>query len=435
MLFNAQDRLLAGVSGGADSMAMLDTLRKLGFSPGVCHINYRLRGHESDKDLDLVSSYCLTYGLPIFEYSVNDEELQLLQKGNLQEKARDLRYRYFTSVAKREDYNVVCLAHHRDDIAETFLLHALRSSGMRGLQSMTASRENLRRPILWAHKASILEYIRDANVPYREDLTNHLNGYDRNFLRNTIIPLLSDRFAGSSERLSACADVLADEYRLLNHLAGLAKKEWVRESGQTMMIEDLEGFRKIPGNVSLLFIWCAHMDFRPSVIANMLNDGLSGAIFHAPDYEALRDRNTLIIRPKSEKSVWEYMVAEMGTHSLDNGSILEISEINEFTESLPARTEIMDKSKIDFPLELRHWRHGDRFYPLGMGGKSKKISDYLQDLKLSSFEKEEVMLLCDKHDILWIVGMRLSEKVKVDSTTTAFVKVSYTPPSSGGNTV
>jgi tRNA(Ile)-lysidine synthase len=223
-LWTKNDSLLLAVSGGGDSMALLFFFHKLqkkyNLSLGVAHVNYQLRGNDSDQDALLVKRNAEKLNLPYFE-------LSLKTKGSSEDTLRNIRFQFFKEVALREGFTKVALAHHQDDQAETLLLRLIRGAGSLGLQGMTPARGLFIRPFLGTPKQEILNFVKEKGIPYHIDATNKETIFLRNKIRHELIPLLKTYNPNVQETLALTAEHLATENILLEKLAlRLLKVAW-----------------------------------------------------------------------------------------------------------------------------------------------------------------------------------------------------------------
>ncbi len=426
-LFTKGHHLLAAVSGGVDSMVMLDVLCTLGYSVGVCHLNYRLRGVDSDEDCSLVKSYCSKKNIDFHMFKASEEDIREMKKGNLQEKARTMRYHFFEDVMERFNYDFTCLAHHSDDVAETFLINALRGSGSKGLAAIAPIRDKYRRPLLPLSKEEILRYAYKNTVPFRQDSTNLETRYNRNFLRNDVLPLLTKRFPAATRSLAESSFLLQNEFRLLEYLATLESEKWMEENPEGLAIRQISEIRQIPGAVSLLHHWLQLYGFSKDQVKKMLDTHESGAQFASSTHTAYFDRDHLYIR-NGEKMDLEFLhIPGPGIYRTSAGNTLIIKKIHDFSFSKDPYIEIVDGASIRFPLTLRTWRKGDRICPLGMDGRHKMMSDWFIEKKIPVFKKKLVPLLCKGQDVFWIIGYRLSEKLRLTASTRDVFLVQWVP--------
>lgn len=184
-LIKKGESILLAVSGGLDSMVMLDLFIKSKIKIGVAHINHQLRAQESDDDAAFVKLFCTKHNTPFFQL---DLDPGAFVKGNMHDTARQLRYEWLNSIAKEKNYDKIATAHHKDDEAETFLMNLMRGSGLDGLDGIDALKGTIMRPLLFAEKQDLVQYAVETNLPYREDSSNNTDKYLRNKIRHHILP-------------------------------------------------------------------------------------------------------------------------------------------------------------------------------------------------------------------------------------------------------
>ncbi len=224
-LWNRKESFIIGVSGGADSLCLLDVLyllsQKYDFTLHVAHVNYRLRGRDSELDEMLVRERANTYGLP---FSVLHPKKT--SPSNLEERLRDIRYRFFEKVRTKKKATLIAVAHHQDDQAETFLLRLLRGSGMRGLSAMRPKNNFVIRPLIEMSREEILRYLKERNISYRTDKSNDDSKYIRNRLRNRLIPLIEKEYQPRIKKILAdTAALIASDYQLLETLTPFSMQQ------------------------------------------------------------------------------------------------------------------------------------------------------------------------------------------------------------------
>jgi tRNA(Ile)-lysidine synthase len=214
-LWNHGDSFVLGISGGSDSACLLDIFAylkgKYDFHIVLAHVNYGLRGHASDLDERFVKQLACQHDLPLFILHP-----KVTTKNNLEEKLRDIRYQFFEKIRQHTKSQHILTAHHEDDQAETFLLHLLRGSGLRGLSAMRPKNNFLIRPLLGTSKSDILDYLSARGLSFRTDATNTSDRFLRNKIRSKLLPLLEKEYAPNlRKRLAATASLVAED---ISHL-------------------------------------------------------------------------------------------------------------------------------------------------------------------------------------------------------------------------
>jgi len=214
-LWSRGDSFVLGISGGPDSVCLLDIFAylkdKYDFQITLAHVNYGLRGLDSDRDELFVKKLACRYDLPLFVLHA-----EITPKNNLEERLRDIRYRFFEKIRRETKADAIVTAHHEDDQAETFLLHLFRGSGLRGLSAMRPKNDRLIRPLLHTSRADILDYLQIRNISFRTDKSNASDQFLRNRIRNKLLPLLEKDYAPKlRERLAKTASLVAEDISLL----------------------------------------------------------------------------------------------------------------------------------------------------------------------------------------------------------------------------
>lgn len=214
-LWKHGDSFILGISGGPDSVCLLDIFafleKKYDFRIVLTHVNYGLRGKDSDADERFVKELACRYDFPLFILHPN-----ITAKNNLEERLRDIRYRFFEKIRTETRFQYILTAHHEDDQAETFLLHLFRGSGLRGLSAMRPKNGVLIRPLLDTSRAEIIDYLTARNLSFRTDATNSSDRFLRNKIRNKLLPLLEKEYAPKlRKRLATTASLIAEDLSLL----------------------------------------------------------------------------------------------------------------------------------------------------------------------------------------------------------------------------
>ncbi|PWJ57099.1 tRNA(Ile)-lysidine synthase [Dyadobacter jejuensis] len=410
---------LLAVSGGVDSMVMLDLFSRAGLPVVVAHCNFGLRGEASLNDEGFVREKALAYGFPC---EVTHFQTKAFAKENglsTQMAARELRYQWFEFLRETQQFHWIATAHHLNDSLETSLLNLVRGTGIAGLKGVPVQAERVIRPLLFASRDQILDYAQAQNISWVEDQSNASLDYDRNLIRHRVVPVLKglnpsleEGFRSSSERFRA-----AD--RLLSHFLGQWKQEVLRLRDNAWYI-DLERLWSEQEVAYRLFFLLSDFDFNDRQIPSILEAGRhhSGKRFYSNTHCLLVDRGQYIIKQLKEPEeigsqyIWDLPAQlRVGGGQLLLDERIRSSEIN--LQADPAMV-FLNPEGLKFPLELRRWVQGDRLRPFGMKGRSKKVSDLLIDSKMNVFEKDKVRVLVNADgEIIWVVGLRASEKYRL----------------------
>ena len=396
------DKVLVALSGGADSVALLRVLLRLGYACEAAHCNFHLRGEESVRDERFVRALAERLGVPLHVIHFDTNAYAVSHNVSVEMAARELRYDWFAKLRQECGAKVVAVAHHRDDSVETFLLNLVRGTGINGLQGIRPVNGDVVRPLLCVSRAEILDYLSSLGQDYVTDSTNLQDEFVRNKLRLNVIPMLetinlsvSDTIAETARRLSDVAQVYQEAIQ--------AAKQRVMPDGETI---DIPALCREPGAQNLLFELLYPLGFNAAQVNDVFRalHGESGRMFYSREWVLLIDRNRLIRRPSGEVEPQPELC-------------LERMEVNPpFSVPHNNKEAYVDAEKVQGELTLRKWQSGDKFIPFGMKG-FKSVRNYLRDKKFSLFEKERQWVVCDGDRIVWLVNERLDNRFRVTSET------------------
>lgn len=401
-LFGFGDKVLVALSGGADSVALLRVLLRLGYACEAAHCNFHLRGEESVRDERFVRALAERLGVPLHVIHFDTNAYAASHNVSVEMAARELRYDWFAKLRQECGAKVVAVAHHRDDSVETFLLNLVRGTGINGLQGIRPVNGDVVRPLLCVSRVEILDYLSSLEQDYVTDSTNLQDEFVRNKLRLNVIPMLetinpsvSDTIAETARRLSDVAQVYQEAIQ--------AAKQRVMPDGKTI---DIPALCREPGAQNLLFELLYPLGFNAAQVNDVFRalHGESGRMFYSREWVLLIDRNRLIRRPSGEVEPQPELC-------------LERMEVNPpFSVPHNNKEAYVDAEKVQGELTLRKWQSGDKFIPFGMKG-FKSVRNYLRDKKFSRFEKERQWVVCDGDRIVWLVNERLDNRFRVTSET------------------
>ncbi|HRX29495.1 MAG TPA: tRNA lysidine(34) synthetase TilS [Saprospiraceae bacterium] len=416
-LFGLEDKLLCAVSGGIDSMVLLHLLTHHHFNIGVAHINHHKRGKESDLDEVLVSAYCKEHGLPFYQYSLPIPE----KKGNFQKYARTQRYEWLRTVAKENNYRYILTAHHLDDVLETMLMNQMRGSGLHGLLSLKAKNLDIRRPLLCFDKQEIVDYARLYNVPYREDSSNLQNDYERNKVRNLLIPLMHQVEERSVKGLYHSLEILRKEATILDKLKQEWKSKYSLETSASTTI-NLKDLKLESQHDYILYSVLFDFGFNSTQCEEMLNSIQIGAFWKSENYMAVMKDGQLTLHSSSHVEKINQQIPLDGRYIIDN-KILDIRLLDK-KENLESDGSIyVAFDRFPFPLKIRNKEDGDSFRPSGMQGKSQSLKKFMNGLKLDRIEKTQILLLCNDKEICAVIPYRVSENYLVNEKREFVLKI------------
>jgi tRNA(Ile)-lysidine synthase len=424
-LLPADGNLLAAVSGGIDSMVMVNLYLESGIKPAVAHCNFSLRGEESDGDEEFVKEFADQHDLVFHNIRFDTSGFALSEHLSIQMAARELRYRWFEEIREKNHYDSIAVAHNLNDNAETFFINLLRGTGINGLTGMKPRNGYIIRPLLFASREEIFDYAKENNIRHREDSSNAQVKYTRNKIRHKVFPILKEinpdaliAITSTMERLSGTADIAAKAIAVTH-------SELFTVKGDEIHV-NISELRKICKEKTLIFELFRQYNITPQQCDELtdLLDSPVGKMLFTGNYRIIRDRSYLIITPLSRDqriSVGFKDIREL----IDSESFSEIITGDADTVKIDSSpySAFLDADLVKFPITYRRWEPGDRFTPLGMSGM-KKISDFLVDTKVSLAAKERVMVLLSGNDIIWVTGYRIDNRFRVTEKTKRILKIS-----------
>ena len=421
-------KVLLAVSGGVDSMVLLHLLKNSSINFEVAHCNFNLRGEESDKDYLFVKKSCLQYDI-VFNGKKFDTTAFAKENGlSIQMAARQLRYNWFSEIIQTKKLDYLATAHHQNDQTETVLLNILRGKGSFTWEGMSVFNKSIIRPLLNISKKDLIAYAKENKIEWREDSSNEKSDYQRNYLRNTIIPELEKHFPSAENNLLQFAEI--------NRYNNTILRQFINEKKQQLC--DLEnGILKIDSDLLvkendpaiLLFHLINSYGFNFETCSQTIEvKNTSGKKFYSSTHIALIDRSSILIKKSDIINSPSLLIENISKPIIYNQIEFSFREIP--NQHIELKTQLksvalIDQSKIIGPLEIRTYREGDYFYPLGMKGK-KLLSDFFIDEKINDFDKKQIPLLCNNHQIMWIAGYRLDERYKVSDATKKILRVDIT---------
>ena len=422
-LLSGEKPVVVGISGGADSVALLHILVSLGYKCIAAHCNFNLRGDESFRDEQFTIDFTKRLQIPLCKISFETNKYAQENRLSVEMAARELRYRWFEELLNTYDADAVAVAHHRDDSVETLLINLTGGCGLTGLTGIKPINGNVVRPLLCVSREDIYAYIENNGLEYVTDSSNSSDIYTRNFIRLKVIPLLEEINPSVKASLARTANHLYDASLIYNHSVEEARRVIIQNN--RLSISALLSF---PAPATILYEMLKPYGFSRTVCESIFTvlDKDSGKIFYSSTHRLLKDRSDLLIDVLSGEDNRAYLI------NLEDDNVdlpVELKpEIVVIKESYQIEKDkkfaYFDFDKLSFPLVLRHWQEGDWFVPFGMKGK-KKISDYFSDKKFSLFDKEKTWLLCSGQDVIWIVGERTDNRYRIEKTTKRVLKLKF----------
>ena len=398
-----ESKFLIGVSGGVDSMSVLNLAIEAELNIEAAHVNYQLRGEESKRENKLVEDFCKKYSITLHS---KKSKIDLIE--NIQIEARNIRYEFFNEILIDNNLDYIITAHHKNDNHETFFLNAIRGSGLKGLKGIPEKRGNIIRPVLCFTKNELLNYAQLNNIPFNNDSSNLENKYNRNFIRNEIVNKFSQRFPFYEKGLTKSIENIKKDYILIRELVNKTILPFVEKKEDNFFIHYDNNIPK-----HCWFYFLQDFGFNYDQISLWIKTNhQAGKQILSDQFRLINDRNYWVISPLKEiQSQQVFKINEL--QNIDSPIKLKVSkEITRFPIEKKNNIGLFNINKVTFPLTIRKWKNGDYMIPLGLKGK-KKISDILIDKKVSIIEKENIYVMISNQEIIWLIGQCVSEKYKV----------------------
>ncbi|MDX5346548.1 MAG: tRNA lysidine(34) synthetase TilS [Hymenobacteraceae bacterium] len=424
-LCQPQERILAAVSGGIDSVVLCEVLHQLKYDFGIAHCNFNLRGEESMADELFVKKLAKKYKVPYYSDSFETKEYAEQEKISIQMAARILRYNWFEKLRHQHQYDHIATAHHLNDTAETILLNLVRGTGIAGLHGIAAKNGAVIRPLLALQKDEIFDFVVENQLIWREDSSNENTKYQRNLIRHEVIPILKQLNPNLETTLQHTTEKITGAEQIYHAYIDEVKNRTLRIEGQTLFI-DLQELKNATAVPVVLFEMLKPFHFNFAVVKEIIEafDAISGKTFESPTHLLVKDREQLVLTQKNLAAFRSEEIAE-GQQELQTEQFTYTLEVKDATDyHIPINTKIaaLDADLLKYPLKLRRWKEGDWFIPLGMKGK-KKISDFLIDTKVPANLKPNVLVLTSEQSIVWVVGQRLDNRFKITDKTERVLEI------------
>lgn len=453
------ETVLCAISGGPDSTAMLhllkeiNDLQQLEWKLHVAHVNHGLRGKAADEDQAFTQSLAEKLQLPFHTTKFDIEALRKERKQSAEEAGRDARHQWLHDTAVAVKAQKIALAHSLDDQAETILHRIIRGTGLRGLKGMAPirllSKKSdlfLVRPLIEVERYEIEAFLRERGIAYKTDMTNFDTSITRNKLRHKLIPMIESEFNPRVKMsLVKLGQTAGSFYILLREIAGEVFENTKMLSGEDEVCLSVEEFAKLPPAIQTLIIDRAlktllgrmpHLNFEHylEIISLCGEHGYAKAIRLPKGLEARRESYVLkIYRPKAPPPLPKFsrqklkvpgrtLVTKLNLQIEAQVMEGKIVGLKEYIRNKDYTEEVIDIEKIQGPLVLRLRKHGDTFNPLGARGKVK-LKKFFIDNKVPKPIRDRVPILTDDDKIVWVVGYRIGNEVKITDDTKRILKL------------
>ena len=419
-------RYLLGVSGGIDSMCMAELFLRCDLKPdfALAHVNFSLRGDESDGDMRSVQAWGERNGIKVYTRIFDTKAYAAEHSLSTQMAARDLRYGFFSELMDSEGFDFLSIAHNLDDSIETIFLNIARGTGLKGLSGIPVRNGRIIRPLLGVSRAEIREYVESSSISYRDDHTNFESHYARNRVRNIIFPefrKINPSFLNTvrrdSEYFRQASDIIGDLYEEIS--SRICRTE------EGVFLIDVPGLIACRHYGYWLYMILRDYGFNSGQVSDMercLASAQSGRLFRSGSHELVLGKDSIKVYPLQKEEDTEFVIEGPGVYDY-KGLRFRI----EFFPKPSGFNPVSDGSSLYFaadrlkmPLLCRGWRPADRFRPFGMRQGSKKLSDFFTDLKLDRVRRTSQPVILDAAgNIVCLPGLRIDDRYKIKAQTTA----------------
>jgi tRNA(Ile)-lysidine synthase len=417
-LCDKNDTILVTVSGGIDSVVLLDLFFRENYNIALAHCNFKLRNKESDNDELFVKSLCEKYKIKNHFIAFDTKEYATQQGISIEMAARKLRYNWFNKLCNDYNYSKVAVGHHLNDSIETIFINLLRGTGINGITGIAPKNENIIRPLLFATREQIEEYAKLNNLKYRNDSSNKSTVFIRNIIRHKIIPEFKKINPSFEKTMMQNTENLKNASTIFNNHIEKTTRDIVIKNGNQYKIS-IDKLNNLPEKQTWLFEFLNKFGFSFDNVVNIISklNTNAGKQFFSNTHQLLIDRDYLLIEEqnKSNRNFIANNISELS--ELPVNISVSVVEPENFILDKNQLTANIDLDKIKFPVSIRKWQDGDYFYPLGMN-KKKKLSDFFIDNKINRFAKDKTWIFSDAENrIFWVGGLRIDNRFKVTDNT------------------
>lgn len=423
-------KFLLAVSGGIDSMCMSNLFLLSSLHPvfGVAHVNFTLRGDDSDRDQELVRGWAEAHKVEFFTTVFDTKTYARQNAVSIEMAARELRYDWFYKLMEEHGYDYLCIAHNLNDTVETLFLNLLRGTGLRGLSGIRKVNGKIIRPMLSITRERISEFVHEHSVSYHDDVTNFETVYARNRIRNVVFPELKKINPSFLTTISRSMNFFGEAYDLLECFYQEKKDSLYKVKGDELTM-DIAMLKSDEHSGYWLFKILNDKGFNGAQISQIdvcLASGQTGKIFRSPSHELLMDRGEIKVYPIVNEEEVTVTIDEPGVYNFKGTSF----KFDIFIR--PAKFSVIPREgqlffaaeNVKFPLICRSWVAADKFRPFGMTKGAKKLSDFYTDLKMDRRAKSRQPVICDSDgNIICLPGLRIDDRYKIKTSTKIIAEV------------
>jgi tRNA(Ile)-lysidine synthase len=408
-LFDANNKVLVALSGGADSVFLLRYLVDRGYEVVAAHCNFHLRDAESMRDEQFVRELCQSLDIPLQVKDFDTKAVAQQEHISIEMAARNLRYEWFETIRQDLGADCIAVAHHQDDNIESILLNLVRGTGIKGLCGIQPRNGHIVRPLLCINRADIRAGLEEMHQTFVDDSTNFDNQYSRNRIRLDVMPILRSINAGADSNILTTIENLNEIRKVYEESIKQNIRQCCRQEGDTLYI-NIKDLNASTSPLSVLHTIMEPLGFNRTQTQQLLQCKQVGKQFLSATHTAIVDRTDILVSPT--KPILDFCEANYKNPFVKR-SIVDAADCIILRDNHHA---YLDADKVKGKLTVRPTRPGDRFRPFGMKGQ-KLVSDLLTDLKVNRLERSQQLVMCDDERILWVIGHRVSEDCRVTEKT------------------
>jgi len=402
---------VAAISGGVDSTVLLVAARNAGVPIIAAHVNYGLRNSESDENQLFCEELCARLQVPLYTRRLSPEQIEELKTANIQNAARKIRFDFLEQVRHENACEFILTAHHFDDQVETVIYRLLRGWGLKTLHGIRSVHGKILRPFLQLEKKELIEYANEHKLNWSSDSSNRTDDYDRNKIRNRLLPVLYEVLPHQHHGLKRGLQIISTESEIIEDWLREREQEWIEKRHDVYIINDA-CLRSGEKGVYFLSHFLAPMgfSFAQCELLPKLIDAENNKAVMSTSYRVVKRNNEFIIEPIStSQQVVQIRTEQMQIHEVDLTDV---------------QSGWMDATKISGELHVGNLSEGCRMEPYGLKG-SKLVSDIFNEMKIPQQNRANYPVLFDRRGVVWIPGYRIAERVKIDRDVTTVVIKAY----------
>lgn len=438
-LIDSGDKILVALSGGADSVFLLNFLikykKKYKVEFAAAHLNHLLRGKNSRTDEEFCKILCKKKTVPLFIERKRTARFAAANKLSVEEAGRNLRYAFFEKLRKKEKFNKIATAHNLNDNTETVLLNIFKGAGMKGASGIPVRRGNIIRPILVLEKEEILAYLNHYKISFVEDESNKDLKYQRNIIRHEIVPLIRKKINPKiHQHIFNFSQINREVNRMLNDEVFAAR---ALEAGKLSDGHFTFNYKKLGTNHHFVFSEAIRFAYKhylkkelaheeTSKLFKLAKNQTGRTMYLKGGYKVMKNRDEIVISLSPDISN-KPITLPINGKAVFEGKVVAVTEYhqNKIPISINPTKEFICGDKLNGEFLIRRWQQGDKFIPFGSSSQ-KKISDFLTNMKIPAHQKKDQYVLTQKDQVIWLIGIRIDNNFRITPQSKKIIQLTVT---------